>query len=1433
MTRRKSATRVRPQHNKPLAVEPLEDRTLLTAGFLDPTFGSSGKVLTPFGTTDDEATSSLIQADGKIVVGGFTTTASGQDFALARYNSNGSLDSSFGTGGKVTADFFGGNDEILGVAEQPDGRIVAAGFATTAGGEVEFALARFLANGTLDSSFGNGGKVETAIGGNVDEATAVKLQSDGAIVVAGFSTQTPNGNLFAVARYDVNGNLDPSFGTGGIVTTNFGLASLDRANALLIQPDSKIVAVGSSNQGASTVFALARFDAQGKLDTTFGAGGKVTTSLAGQDDEAFSVALQSDNKLIVAGSTKIGGFLDFAVVRYATDGKVDTAFGTGGKAATDFAGKDDRALAVVVQPDGKIVAAGSATEGGNIDMALARYTPTGTLDGTFGTNGTAVTDLGGGFASINALFLASDRTFTAAGSAVSGVTRQFVLTRYLGDPVQAGQLDTTFGSSGQVHFQFGKNTEKDALNDAVLQADGRLIAVGSTTAATGAQDQFGVARFNTDGSPDTSFGSGGGAITGFGNSNDGVAHGVAIQADGKIVVAGSYANGQHIALARYNMDGSIDLSFGNQGKVTTNFTASEFANSVVVEPNGKILVAGSGKTPANNSGFLLARFNPDGNVDASFGLGGGFITTDLGPSDAAANRIILQADGSIIAVGHTSTSASNFHFAVLRYDSSGNLDQTFNGTGEVLINFPEGGPTPLGADARGVSLQLDGKIVVAGNFIGQDGLSELVIARLNSDGTPDPSFNGSGHVVFHGLQDVTANDVAIQSNGKIVAAGAEGRIVAANTTPADANFFLQRYNPNGTLDPTFGSNGTVITDVAPNDGDVANRLLVQTDNKLVAAGTAGGDKLRRFGLVRYVADTVGPQADAGGTYTVVEGGKVQLDGSGSTETGQPGATLAYAWDLNGNGMYGETGTTHGDETTATPTFIATGLDAPLAYKVRLQVTDQKGLTNYATATILITEAKPTVSISGAASVNEGTPYSLNLSAIDPGPDPFTGWTINWGDGTVQTVSGNPSAVMHTFLTESAGVTVSASATNSDGTFAAGNNVTVAVNLVPPTVAISGNNIADEGETYTLSLSSQEPGGDTITNWTINWGDGTHDNIPGSATTATHVFAKVTANYTVSAIATDEDGNYNTNTITVAVSNQPLVLTIVGANFTIPGQVYTLQPTSNKPITNMISSWTINWGDGIVQTFVGNPSAVTHTYAAISGAYTISASAQDPTGTHAASNTITVNASFPSANQNFVAQLYHDLLNRPVETFGLASWSGFLSAGGSRSAVVQGIEASQEYRTEVIDNLYETILGRVADKGGLAAFLEMTQIGGTIEQVKAALMGSQEFFARTGGNNDAFVEAVYKNALGRNADADGKINWLNRLSQGATRQQVADLILRSEEATDVLVGKLYQQFLHRPADDAGLQGWVTDILNGMSAELIAAFIAGSQEYFNRF
>jgi uncharacterized delta-60 repeat protein len=321
---RDSAKIVRPVRRQKLCIEPLEDRRLLNAGALDPTFGTSGTVLTAIGTSDDEAAASVLQADGKIVVAGFTTTATGQDFALARYNANGAPDTSFGTNGIVTTDFFGGDDEALGVVESPDGRIVAAGFATNAGGHREFALARYLANGTLDSSFGSGGTVVTSILGNNDQAQAVQLQTDGSIVVAGSATMVPFGGAFALARYDVNGNLDANFGTNGVVTTNFAFQSVDAAHALLIQPDGKIVVVGSSNQGNGNVFGVARFDTDGSLDPLFGSGGKVSTSVAGQQDDANSVTIQSDGKLVVAGDAKVGGFLDFAVVRYTKGGTLDS-----------------------------------------------------------------------------------------------------------------------------------------------------------------------------------------------------------------------------------------------------------------------------------------------------------------------------------------------------------------------------------------------------------------------------------------------------------------------------------------------------------------------------------------------------------------------------------------------------------------------------------------------------------------------------------------------------------------------------------------------------------------------------------------------------------------------------------------------------------------------------------------------------------------------------------------------------------------------------------------------------------------------------------------------------------------------------------------------------------------------------------------------------
>ena len=185
-------------------------------GTLNAAFGTSGKIRTEIlgpGATD-AASSVVVQPDGKIIAGGSTITKTSFDFALTRYLTDGSLDPTFGSGGRATSDF-GGNDSIASIVLQPDGKIIAAGSTTPDGGSYRMVVARYLANGQLDRTFGNGGEVVTAVGSS-SSAAGVTLQPDGKIVVAGTS-----GNDFALLRYLSDGSLDPAFGTGGEVTTAF------------------------------------------------------------------------------------------------------------------------------------------------------------------------------------------------------------------------------------------------------------------------------------------------------------------------------------------------------------------------------------------------------------------------------------------------------------------------------------------------------------------------------------------------------------------------------------------------------------------------------------------------------------------------------------------------------------------------------------------------------------------------------------------------------------------------------------------------------------------------------------------------------------------------------------------------------------------------------------------------------------------------------------------------------------------------------------------------------------------------------------------------------------------------------------------------------------------------------------------------------------
>jgi uncharacterized delta-60 repeat protein len=334
---------------------------------------------TGFFASFDQVNGLALQPDGKTVAAGCANcrpaTLGGGDFALARYNPDGSIDTTFGAGGRLITDFAGDSDAARGVVVQPDGKIVAAGEAITATFH-DFALARDNADGTLDSSFGTGGMVTTDFAGSSDGAAAVVRQPDGKIVAAGFATFGPSPAVFALVRYNTDGSLDLTFGSGGKVTTDFG-GSTESLSSLALQGDGKLVAAGSHDTGTPgnvSDIALARYNSDGTLDGSFGTAGMVITDFAGSNDQGGGVALQSDGKIVVAAvDTSVFDVLDFGVVRYESNGALDATFGTGGRVTTDFAGGTDFDGGVAVQADGKIVAAGGAEIGSTFDFALARY----------------------------------------------------------------------------------------------------------------------------------------------------------------------------------------------------------------------------------------------------------------------------------------------------------------------------------------------------------------------------------------------------------------------------------------------------------------------------------------------------------------------------------------------------------------------------------------------------------------------------------------------------------------------------------------------------------------------------------------------------------------------------------------------------------------------------------------------------------------------------------------------------------------------------------------------------------------------------------------------------------------------------------------------------------------------------------------------------
>lgn len=448
------------------------------AGMLDSDFDMDGIVTTAVGAAGGNGRAMAVQPDGKILLAGDATPGIDADFALVRYLPDGSLDPAFGFGGQVMVG--GASDDLArAILLQPDGMILLGGRGGPSGGN-EFYIVRFTSGGTLDATFGTNGEVTGAMGFGGNEGYAMALQPDGKILLAG-SAANANDLDFALLRYNPDGSQDMDFGIDGAVLTPVGTGTGDVCYTMVVQPDGKILLGGAMGSGFNaSSFAMVRFLPDGSLDESFGTNGIVVSPISMGRNIGFSLALQPDGRILMCGDARGEGFGGFAVARYLANGILDASFGTNGVVSTVM-GVQSTARSVIVQPDGKILLAGEtypiSTDEAS-DLALVRYLSNGALDPGFDGDGIVTTPVGNG-AIGRAVQLQSNAQILVGGASDLG----FTLVRYLNE-LSLGLLE--FGASRAVEQIYPNPihhaatltyelAEPDVLTCDVLDAQGRVV----------------------------------------------------------------------------------------------------------------------------------------------------------------------------------------------------------------------------------------------------------------------------------------------------------------------------------------------------------------------------------------------------------------------------------------------------------------------------------------------------------------------------------------------------------------------------------------------------------------------------------------------------------------------------------------------------------------------------------------------------------------------------------------------------------------------------------------------------------------------------------------------------------------------------------------------------------------------------------------------
>ena len=828
-------------------------------GDLDSAFGAQGLTTHGFGPRPRAGTAvDLVrQEDGKLLVVGVGESRQPQ-ITLARFDSDGSPDAEFGGGGKMVLEEL---SEPTAVALQQDGRIVVAGWIGDPCHTFDparcrdFAVLRYAPDGILDSEFGGGDGIVRIDG--FGAATDVELQ--GSRVVAA----TPE----AIVALDEAGSLDPEFGLSGVVPTRY-------ARLLEVDPAGRIVSAGGftvpyncSRLGCQYRHEsrISRLLANGDPDPAFGGGD-------GWVDESGEGELPKSGGLEIAADGKIVRGFGSVVRRNSEDGSPDLTFGGGDGIATfEYRTFPNEITDLDLGPEGSILVSGSQYLWDDFSQGdrfvLARLTPDGSLDDSFGTEGQVVE---WPRTPANAIVVAPDGSVISAGDS-GGVAYgtyggDLALRRHFPD----GTADAGFGAGGFAR-SLTLGPSSDQATALALAPGGKIVSAGVSSrhcpfGSSDCRSDFAVARYDSQGRLDASFGSAGRVITDLGGHA--LASAVAGQSDGGVVAAGSsstnceggprffFGCSYEAVAVRYAPDGTEDPSFGAGG--VSRVAEIEVVSAMAAYTDGDLLLAGGTGVephaycyPECGSLFALARLGPDGSLDDTFGQGG-IVRTDIGADGPDAgdsvHDLLTLPDGRIVAagasVGLCGTYSCSDAAAFARYLPDGSPDPSFGG-GDGIVRLNDFYPI------KAIALNAGSGDLYALATRYPGGTADQAILRLNPDGSLDEAFADSGSRGVHDLSEVPTdytvpniNDLTVDKNGRIVLVGSEDGCASfdAPLVFPGCGFLAVRLNPDGTLDRSFGiTNGRAGAQEFEFDEDVATRpaataVALDSRDRIIALG---------------------------------------------------------------------------------------------------------------------------------------------------------------------------------------------------------------------------------------------------------------------------------------------------------------------------------------------------------------------------------------------------------------------------------------------------------------------------------------------------------------------------------------------------------------------------------------------------------------------